>query len=77
MSRALQEPRFREAGCGAAGDDDDLEDLDVDQTQRIAETCGYGLIGLGRFGDAARVLGCARITAAAFCFKASFTTSRG
>ena len=49
----LEKPRFREADGCAAGDDDVIEDADVDQGQRFAQAAAQDLIGLGRFSDAA------------------------
>jgi hypothetical protein len=46
----LQEPAFGEADDGVAGDEQVVEDTDVDESERIAQTVGEELVGLRRLG---------------------------
>lgn len=41
----MLETFFGQADCRAAGDDDVIEDADVDETQGVAQPLGDGLVG--------------------------------
>src|SRR5262245_13553348 len=48
--------RFGERHCGAASDDEMVEDLDVHERERALERIGEYLVGLAGLGDAGRVI---------------------
>jgi hypothetical protein len=52
----LEQPLLCEARDVAAGDDQVIENPDVDECQRILQARGDQLVGLAWFGDAARVV---------------------
>ena len=52
----LQDPPLGEARGIAAGDDDVVEDADVNQGQGLFDTLRNELIGLTRLRDAARMI---------------------
>jgi len=53
---SLEEPPLREAGGIVAGDNDVIEDSNIDEGEGLLDALGDHFVCLGRFGDSARVV---------------------